>query len=332
MTFDSISAVLSVLFCVFKKTAVHRCHGAPKKIQSAPVLAKLIHSKLCLVALACLVSTRGVAMEVAPQPFQVVISVAEQRLAVLREGGVVVKYPISTSKFGLGDSFGSYKTPLGNLRVCDKVGDDLASGTVIKHRAATSEVLAVNAAGRDPIVTRILWLDGQDEQNRNARSRGIYIHGTTEEKRIGQPVSYGCIRMRSRDIIEMFAHLPVGTPVSIIPTKLPKLRKYVPAPPLILASHAPAASAKTSESAARPLTNGRANGPARLSEIASGPVLLPADPGAAQAMKGSILSAGLPDAGPEKPGPLKQDKMTFHSWSAISLRDSVVEGRTTGAN
>ena len=293
------------------------------------MLRKFIRSKLLPGALACLLSTHGWTMEVVPQPFQVVISVAEQRLAVLREGGIVVKYPISTSKFGLGDSFGSYKTPLGNLRVCDKVGDDLASGTVIKHRTATAEVLAVNAAGRDPIVTRILWLDGQDEQNRNARSRGIYIHGTTEEKRIGQPVSYGCIRMRSRDIIEMFAHLPVGTPVSIIPSKLPKLRKYVPAPPLILVSNTPAAGGKASETSARPAAPSAPVSTARLSEIASGPGLIAADPGAAQALKGSILSAGLPEAA-DKAGPQKQDRMQFHSWSSVSLRDADSTGKIVG--
>lgn len=180
----------------------------------------VFRSKILLGALACLSTLRCSAQEIVPQPLEVVISVAEQKLVVLREGGVIAKYPISTSKFGIGDSFGSYKTPLGHLKVCDKVGGEFASGTVIKHRSATGEVLAVNAAGRDPIVTRILWLDGQEEQNRNARSRGIYIHGTTEEKRIGDPVSYGCIRMRSRDVVRVFDAAPVGTRIEIVQTSI----------------------------------------------------------------------------------------------------------------
>jgi hypothetical protein len=50
-------------------------------------------------------------------------------------------------------------------------------------------------------VTRILWLRGLEAQNVNAFSRDIYIHGTPEERLIGTPASYGCIRMRSSDII-----------------------------------------------------------------------------------------------------------------------------------
>ena len=307
------------------------CHAAAETVQSAPVLQIVLRSKIILGALACLSTLRCSADEIIPQPLQVVISVAEQKLVVLRDGGVVSKYPISTSKFGLGDSFGSYKTPLGQLRVCEKVGGEFATGTVIKHRSATGEVLAVNAAGRDPIVTRILWLDGQEVQNRNARSRGIYIHGTTEEKRIGDPVSYGCIRMRSRDVIELFAAVPVGTPINIVAAKLPKLRKYVPAPTVMIASNPLPVGARAGETPTRYAANGKPAKPERLSEIASGPAMIPADPGAALSLKGSILSAGLPDAA-QKAGPLKQDSMRFQSWSAISLRDPDHSGKTAGTH
>ena len=301
------------------------------------MLKNLVRSKRFLAVLACAFSTAARAEEVTPQPLEVVISVAEQKLVVLRDGGLIRKFPISTSRFGLGDSFGSYKTPLGHLRVCEKVGDDLASGTVIKHRAATSEVLAVNAAGRDPIVTRIIWLDGLDEQNRNAKARGIYIHGTTEEKRLGKPVSWGCIRMRSQDVIDLFSGLALGTPVNIIAEKLPKLHKYVAPPPaIIIASNAPAAKAapeiavKKSDGATHPALNSKPASAGRVSEIASGPGMVPADPGAAQALKGSILSAGLPEAEAGKAGPQKQDKMKFHSWSSASLRDATNASGPTG--
>lgn len=169
-----------------------------------------------------------------PPPVEIVISVKDQRLAVVENGGLVKKYPISTSKFGLGDRYGSYQTPLGELKVCDKIGGDLPAGAVIKHRSATGEVLPANAAGRDPIVTRILWLDGQEERNVNARSRGIYIHGTVEENRLGEPVSYGCIRMRSRDVIEVFEETPLGTPVRIVEEKLPRFHKPAPVKPEVI--------------------------------------------------------------------------------------------------
>jgi len=164
-------------------------------------------------------------------PCQVVISVRDQKLAVVRDGELVDRYPISTSRFGTGDNFSSYKTPLGELRVCDKIGEDLSPGAVIRHRSATGEVLPVNVPGRDPIVTRVIWLDGLEPQNRNARSRGIYIHGTPEERTIGMPTSWGCIRMRSKDVIKVFDELPIGAVVSIIPDKLPHMHRYEPPKP-----------------------------------------------------------------------------------------------------
>lgn len=172
-----------------------------------------------------------------PPPLEIVISVAEQKLALVKDGGLVRKYPISTSKFGLGDSFNSYKTPLGRLRVCDKIGDHLALGAVLKSRNATGEILPVNSPGRDPIVTRILWLDGLEPGNSNAKSRGIYIHGTVEESKLGQPVSYGCIRMRSRDVVELFDETPVGTPVEIITDRFPRFRKAAPKTEVLFASN-----------------------------------------------------------------------------------------------
>ena len=77
-----------------------------------------------------------------------------------------------------------------------------------------------NSPGRDPIVTRILWLRGLEAQNANAFGRDIYIHGTPEEWKIGSPASYGCIRMRSRDVIRVFEKVPVGARVQVVNTSL----------------------------------------------------------------------------------------------------------------
>jgi hypothetical protein len=170
-------------------------------------------------------------------PPEVVISVPEQKLMVMRDGMWVHKFRVSTSKFGIGDSYGSYKTPLGKLRVCDKIGAGLNSGSVIKHRHATGEILPVNAPGRDPIVTRILWLEGLEPGNDRAKARGIYIHGTIEESKIGEPVSYGCIRMKSRDVIDLYDAVPVGSVVTIQNEKLPRLRRWTPQPESIIAAN-----------------------------------------------------------------------------------------------
>ena len=150
----------------------------------------------------------------------IVVSVPEQKLVVLHNGLRVGSFPVSTSKFGLGDRPRSYATPLGTLEVASKVGNGAAQGTVFKGRRPTGEILRPNAPGRDPIVTRILHLRGLDACNSRAFGRGIYIHGTAEERKIGRPASYGCIRMRSRDIVRVFNSVPVGTRVEIVNTSV----------------------------------------------------------------------------------------------------------------
>jgi L,D-transpeptidase catalytic domain len=155
---------------------------------------------------------------------EVIISVAEQRLALIEDGIVVKKFRVSTSRFGLGDAFNSYKTPLGRLRVCVKLGEALPEGAVFRRRNFSGEVLPKNARGRDPIVTRILWLEGVEPGNKNARTRCIYIHGTPQERTIGRATSFGCVRMRSHDVVEVFDAVPIGTTVTIIAGKLPRIR------------------------------------------------------------------------------------------------------------
>jgi len=151
---------------------------------------------------------------------KIVISTRDQKLALLERGTLLAAYPVSTSKFGLGDRPGSKSTPLGQLQIAEKIGDNAPPGTVFKDRRRTGEVVLANSPGRDPIVTRILWLRGLEAQNANAFARDIYIHGTPEEWRIGWPASYGCIRMRSRDIIQFYNIVGVGAAVTIVDAPL----------------------------------------------------------------------------------------------------------------
>jgi hypothetical protein len=146
---------------------------------------------------------------------EIVVSVPDQQLALLDRGKVVARYPVSTSKFGVGDGIGTYRTPLGTLFVSGRFGDHLASGAVIKSRVATGEIVDPNAPGRDAIVSRVIWLRGKEMQNSAAHDRCIYIHGTPEERHIGRPVSFGCIRMRSKDVIALYGLAHVGMHVTI---------------------------------------------------------------------------------------------------------------------
>ena len=146
----------------------------------------------------------------------VIVSVADQKLVLWQDGAERARFPISTSRFGLGDRLGSYATPVGALQVAEKIGQSVREGTVFKERRPTGEVLLPNAPGRDPIVTRIIWLRGLEAQNQNSYKRYIYIHGTPEEKLLGQPVSWGCIRMASKDVVKVFEAIDIGARVEIL--------------------------------------------------------------------------------------------------------------------
>ena len=147
---------------------------------------------------------------------QIVVSIPEQKLAVLVNNQVYKSYKISTSRYGEGDGLGSWCTPIGRLAVATKIGASVPFGGVFQRRRYTGEVLSVNAPGRDPIVSRIIWLRGLDYATRNAFHRCIYIHGTPEEDNLGKKASYGCIRMRSSDVIEIFNWITIGTGVAIV--------------------------------------------------------------------------------------------------------------------
>jgi hypothetical protein len=178
--------------------------------------------RLWLVALALFALAPGLR---ADGPSRVIISVKDQKLMLMSNGARLATYPVSTSKFGLGDAWGRMTTPLGFLQVAQKIGDHAPVGAVFRNRRFTGEILKPNAPGRDPVITRIIWLKGLQAENAHAFSRCIYIHGTPEEKTIGRPASYGCIRMKSRDVAELYAQLPIGALVEIVNDKLPTIPK-----------------------------------------------------------------------------------------------------------
>jgi lipoprotein-anchoring transpeptidase ErfK/SrfK len=156
---------------------------------------------------------------------RILVSVVDQKMVLLRDGAEVSRFPVSTSKFGLGDRWGSFATPTGTMQVAQKIGENAREGAVFKERRLTGEILPPNAPGRDPIVTRILWLRGLEPQNANCFGRCIYIHGTPEERLLGAPVSWGCIRMRSRDVVRVFESVAVGTKVEVLQKPLKVLLK-----------------------------------------------------------------------------------------------------------
>lgn len=154
----------------------------------------------------------------------VIVSVRDQKAMLLQDGCRVATFPVSTSKFGLGDNWNAMTTPTGTLQVAQKIGDHAPSGAVFHNRRYTGEVLKPDAPGRDPVVTRIIWLRGLEAENSHAFKRCIYIHGTPEERTIGRPASFGCIRMKSKDVTELYSHLSIGALVKVTPESLPRVK------------------------------------------------------------------------------------------------------------
>ena len=155
----------------------------------------------------------------------VLVNIDQQTLHLYHNNKLTKSYPISSSKFGIGNQVESFKTPLGVHRVAKKIGDGAPVGTIFKARVnagRTAEIITTDAASKDDYVTiRILWLEGLEPGKNKGEGidsfqRYIYIHGTAEEGRIGQPASRGCIRMRNMDVIELFDLLETGTLVNII--------------------------------------------------------------------------------------------------------------------
>ncbi|GAA5497147.1 hypothetical protein Rhal01_03337 [Rubritalea halochordaticola] len=145
----------------------------------------------------------------------ILVSVAEQTLELRKGNEVLHRYSISTAANGTGFQEGSYCTPTGRFIVSEKFGHEEPIHTTFKGRLPTGIWDPCECCEDDLITSRILWLDGLDEDNANSKARYIYIHGTNHEDKIGTPASCGCVRMRNEDIIELFELVPELTLVII---------------------------------------------------------------------------------------------------------------------
>jgi lipoprotein-anchoring transpeptidase ErfK/SrfK len=156
---------------------------------------------------------------------RIVVSVARQRLTLLDDAGRELRaYSVSTASRGVGERHGSRQTPRGQHLIRAKIGAGMPLGAVFVARRPSGEIhspeLAAEHPGRDWMLTRILWLSGCEPGfNRlgevDTMRRFIYIHGTPDTEPMGQPGSHGCIRMRNRDVAELFDLVPAYTPVEI---------------------------------------------------------------------------------------------------------------------
>ena len=155
---------------------------------------------------------------------EILVNVPTQKLVCYKNNAAAKAFDISTAKNGLGESFGSEKTPRGLHIIRAKIGDKAPINSVFVARRPTGEIYSTELdkqyPNRDWILTRILWLSGLEMgKNRlghcDTMRRFIYIHGVPDERVFGYPQSHGCIQMHNEDIIELFDMVPVGTKVNI---------------------------------------------------------------------------------------------------------------------
>jgi len=152
------------------------------------------------------------------------VSIAEQQLMLIDNAQIVSSYSVSTAKNGAGEQMGSECTPTGWHKIRAKIGDSQPLNAVFIGRRPTGEIysdeLKAQYQQRDWILTRILWLGGLEPgKNRyghvDSTWRYIYIHGCPDELMTGTPESHGCIRMKNKDVAELFSKVDVGLKVFI---------------------------------------------------------------------------------------------------------------------
>lgn len=167
-----------------------------------------------------------------PDELVLIVDPENQQLYVMRNKEIAKTYTISTSKFGMGTTHGSNRTPWGTHRIKTKIGHGAKPWTIFKYGENTGKI-AKPRSGGNGITTRIMWLQGLEEgvnfdssvteENFKKKSgyidtywRHVYIHGTPRESRVGKPASLGCITMKNAEVIELFDMVPEGTLVEIL--------------------------------------------------------------------------------------------------------------------
>lgn len=153
------------------------------------------------------------------------VSVKHQCLYLIENDSTIRKYPISTAKKGIGSKQNSYKTPPGLHTIKRKIGEDVPCGGIMESRVYEGKIANIitekKNAKKDYVTSRIMWLQGEEPginrgRNIDSYNRFIYIHGTPEEGFVGQPASHGCIRMKNKDVMELFDFVDEGTPILIL--------------------------------------------------------------------------------------------------------------------
>ena len=153
------------------------------------------------------------------------VSIEKQKLYHIKNNKIISEFIISSSAYGTGNKAGSNKTPLGLHKVKEKYGENTPINGRMQGRVYYGEIAAIykdnTKSKTDDVTTRILWLEGLEDGRNKGKGidsfrRYIYIHGTSEEGRLGIPASHGCIRMKNKEVIDLYNKVAIGTLVLIL--------------------------------------------------------------------------------------------------------------------
>ncbi len=153
------------------------------------------------------------------------VSIENQKMYKIYSKKIIKTFDISTSKYGVGNQRGSNKTPTGLHKIKSKHGHKTPINGRMIGRVFYDQIAQIysdsTTSKTDDITSRIFWLEGLENginkgENIDSYKRYIYIHGTSEEGRIGIPSSHGCIRMKNKDVIGLFKEVAIGTFVLIL--------------------------------------------------------------------------------------------------------------------
>jgi hypothetical protein len=132
---------------------------------------------------------------------RIIVSIPDHKLALIEGGQVLRVFDVAVGK-------PSTPSPQGEFKVVTRMANPTWYGP---HRI-------VPPGKTNPLGTRWMGLS----------VKGFGIHGTSSPNSIGKSASHGCIRMRNREVEELFEMVPVGTPVELTGSR-PELFQKLPA-------------------------------------------------------------------------------------------------------
>ena len=138
---------------------------------------------------------------------RLLLRLRERRLYVLAgdlddpADGPLASFPVAIGRRG-------YETPVGEFEVTEKVENP--DWVQFDWHDPARVIRRVGPGPDNPLGER--WIGFA-----SAHGWGIGFHGTPHPELLGQAVSHGCVRMRNRDVVDLYDRVEIGTPVVVRP-------------------------------------------------------------------------------------------------------------------